>query len=188
MSDFWKKLGGVVGDSAPILGTILGGPLGGAAGGLVKIIASQFGLTGSDAEDPEKLLKAIQADPEAALKLKKFELDHNVELTKLAIESDRMYLADRASAREREVGVTQATGRKNNELYVLAGINVIGFFGALIVLITMGAELNLGEGAWTALSMLLGALVATYKDIIGYFYGSSKGSSDKSDIIAAMRK
>lgn len=188
MSDFWKSLGSFVGNSAPVIGTILGGPIGGAAGGLVKILASEFGLSGPDAEDPQKILKAIQADPEHALKLKKFEMDNNIELKRLAIESDRMYLADRSSAREREVGVTKATGRKNYELYILAAINVVGFFGALIVLITMGNELTLGEGAWTALSMLLGALVATYKDITGYFYGSSKGSSDKSDIIAAMRK
>lgn len=194
MSDILQKIGSFVGDAAPVVGTILGGPLGGAAGGLVKMLASTFGISGSDAENPGKLLSAITADPESALKLRQFELENKVELGKLAlqqdqlrIEQEKMHLKDKASARQREASVTKATGKKNYELYILAAINVIGFFGALILFICIGHKLNLNQSAWTAVAMLLGALVASYKDIIGYFFGSSKSSGDKTDLIMQMR-
>jgi hypothetical protein len=40
------------------------------------------------------------------------------------------------------------------------------------------------EVARTALAMLFGALIAGYRDVLGYCFGSSKGSSDKNALLA----
>ncbi len=64
---------------APLLGTVVGGPAGAVIG---EMIAAKFGV---DPEQPDALEKAIQADPDAAVKLKKIESNHQVELERLAV-------------------------------------------------------------------------------------------------------
>jgi len=46
------------------------------------------------------------------------------------------------------------------------------------------ADMPESEVAKTALAMLFGALIGGYKDVLGYFFGSSKSSSDKNKILA----
>jgi len=81
----WKEVGAKIVDFAPLLGTFLGGPVGSAAGGLVKVLANELDLK-PDESTPDKVMKAIQTDPNAALKLKEFELTHKVELQKVAFD------------------------------------------------------------------------------------------------------
>ena len=75
---------------APAIGTALGGPLGGMA---VSALAKQFGV----ADEVAAVTKAIQADPEAALKLKQLEYDKFTAI-----------LADKNSAREREMAIASS--------------------------------------------------------------------------------
>lgn len=58
---------------APILGTAIGGPLGGAVG---SVLAQTFGAAD---ETPEAISTAVQADPQAADKLKTLETDRSDE-------------------------------------------------------------------------------------------------------------
>lgn len=61
-------------------------------------------------------------------------------------------------------------------MYILGSIIVIGFFGTLIFMISKNkyeSEVN----------MIVGALIGAFITIVSYFYGSSKGSSDKTEII-----
>ena len=63
-----NELISMVSKFAPAIGTALGGPLGGMA---VSALAKQFGV----ADEVAAVTKAIQADPEATLKLKQLEHD-----------------------------------------------------------------------------------------------------------------
>jgi len=77
----WKELGRkVVKIGAPLLGTALGGPGGGALGALV---ASAFGV---DTDDPKELMKALERDPQALVKLKELEFRHKERLEEIALE------------------------------------------------------------------------------------------------------
>ncbi len=58
---------------APILGTAIGGPLGGTVG---SVLAQTFGAAN---ETPEAISAAVQADPEAADKLKTLETERSDE-------------------------------------------------------------------------------------------------------------
>jgi hypothetical protein len=107
---------------------------------------------------------------------------HKVEIQKLILEGDRMYLQDRQDARKRQVESEKATGHKDVNLYVLAWVNVIGFFGILGLVII--ADMPTNDVAKTALAMLFGALIGGYKDVQSYFFGSSKGSADKTELLA----
>jgi len=187
----WKAVGKkVVQAGAPILGGLLGGPVGATAGGLV---ASLFG-TG---DDPEQVLQAIQGDPEAALKLRQFELEHRVELEKLRIEAmrlqlqdqadaratelatDKAYLGDVAGARDRDIKNVQATGSRDQFMYLLAGLVVVGFTILCVVLMRW----PLPEGSGNAVMMLFGALSTGFGTVLNFFFGSSKSSSDKTRLL-----
>ena len=85
----WKDLGKAVKKYAPVLGTALGGPAGGAVGGVVTMVASAFGVE----EEPEAIMKAIETDPIAAIKLKEIENNTKVELQRLIVEAEGQQLA-----------------------------------------------------------------------------------------------
>lgn len=65
--------------------------------------------------------------------------------------------------------------------YGLAAIIVGGFFVVLAGLILMAVPTENKD----ALNIALGALVAGFSAVLGYFFGSSKGSSEKNEIIAS---
>lgn len=76
----WKDLGSTVAQFAPLLGAALPIPGGAALG---SMIASVFG---GNADDPASLNRAIQANPEAAVKLKEIEANHKAELERIAMQ------------------------------------------------------------------------------------------------------
>uniref|UniRef100_A0A6M3LKM0 Uncharacterized protein n=1 Tax=viral metagenome TaxID=1070528 RepID=A0A6M3LKM0_9ZZZZ len=175
-----KDIASAVKKFAPLLGTVIGGPIGGAAGGVLAGVASLFDKS---PDDPEGIVEAIRTDPEAALKLRQFELEQKTELQRLAIQSDRMYLEDKQSARQREIEVTKATGSRDINLYILAYSFVAGFFISTIVISFLIFAGNIPsevpQYAVFLLGSLFGTLSAGVTSVIQYFFGSSKGSSDK---------
>ena len=62
-------------------------------------------------------------------------------------------------------------------MYVLGAIIVIGFFICLYFLI----EVEMPKANENMLYMVIGALEAKFSDVVSYFYGSSKGSADKTE-------
>lgn len=178
----WSKVINLVKTSAPLLGTVIGGPagtvVGGLAGGAVSLIAQAFGIEETD--NPDKIYEAIKADPEAAIKLREIELNNKVELQKLALQLDQAYLQDTQNARQRQVEVEKATGKKDINLYVLAWIVIIGFF-ALTCTLTF---VELPDDSTGVVFLLFGALVAGFTQVMNYFFGSSKSSSDKTKMLS----
>lgn len=70
---------------------------------------------------------------------------------------------------------------KTKEIYMygLGALIVIGFFVLLVIVFrTEMPERNKEVGL-----LVIGALVAKFSDVVAYFFGSSKGSADKTEII-----
>ncbi|KMQ74018.1 3TM-type holin [Marinobacter subterrani] len=86
MSWSWDDVKGVVAKAAPLLGSALG-PAGGAVG---TLIASALGTD----DNPEAVATAIQADPDALVKLKALEREHERELKRMVIEAETARLAE----------------------------------------------------------------------------------------------
>ena len=61
-------------------------------------------------------------------------------------------------------------------MYALGALIVVGFFAVSVYLIYSG-EYN------DALMLIIGALIGAFSTVVGYFYGSSKGSSDKTELL-----
>lgn len=67
-------------------------------------------------------------------------------------------------------------------MYALGGLIAIGTFvliGMLVMLIIKHPETPLKD----VLVMSIGSLLAAFGLVVGYFYGSSKGSADKTEIL-----
>ena len=123
-------------------------------------------------------------DPQV-LELQKFEMSHEIELKKLALEDKQednranervkeIIINDKQNARGREIEVTKATGKRDTSVIVLAGVVVLGFFVGLICLVFI--HLDKGSGTYELLYMMFGALIAKFGTVIDYFFGSSDKS------------
>lgn len=63
--------------------------------------------------------------------------------------------------------------------YVLGALVVIGFFALLIILIKKEVPAPNKD----LLNLVVGALIGSFATVVGYFFGSSKGSADKNEIL-----
>lgn len=61
-------------------------------------------------------------------------------------------------------------------MYSFAALVVMGFFGVLIYMIKIGTY-------ETSINLIVGALISAFTIIVGYFFGSSKGSADKNEML-----
>ena len=69
-------------------------------------------------------------------------------------------------------------------MYILATIVVLAIMLFCMALIFY----PIPEGNIQMVNILLGAFTGSFVTVIGYFFGSSKGSSDKNDIIKEQQK
>lgn len=176
MADIWEKIKDIVGASAPILGNAIVPGVGGAAG---SMIAKMLGCN----NDPETIEAQLRTNPEAVLKLKELELNNEQFLITAAHENDKLYIDDKKDARAREIEYTKATGKINWPLYVLSGLITIGFFITIICLfnfelIAFNKELII---------YTVGGLQSAFITVVAYFFGSSKGSSEKNNLLKNIK-
>jgi len=64
-------------------------------------------------------------------------------------------------------------------MYVLGALITLAYFTTLAILIIQKGDSN-------TISLMVGALIAAFSAVYGYFYGSSKGSADKNEIIKSQ--
>ena len=72
----------------------------------------------------------------------------------------------------------------NWPMYILAALIVSGFFGLIGILLFHAIP----EGSADATFMLFGTLSTCFAAIVSYFFGSSKGSADKTATMVSMKK
>jgi hypothetical protein len=183
----WKDIAGTVTKAAPMLGTLLGGPVGGAIGGVISLIGSALGLSPAETT-PDKVSQMLSVDPQAAVKLAEIESTHKIRIQELLLEQDRLVIdgmkaefQDTASARQRQVDITKATGKQDINIYILAWVVVLGFFGLTSLLIFHSVPKDQNDVVF----MLFGGLVSGFSTVLGYFFGSSRGSLMKSQLLAS---
>lgn len=175
MADIWGKIKSLVSTSAPILGNAIVPGIGGTAGAMIAK------LLGCDPNDPKNIEATLKSNPETLLKLKELESKNEQFLLNASIERDKLYLGDIQSARSREVELTKATGKWNIPLYILAGLITLGFFGTIIALFNVSLiAINKELIIYT-----VGGLQSAFITIVAYFFGSSKGSSEKNNLLTS---
>lgn len=178
----WDNIKELIGTSAPVIGTLLGGPAGGAVGGLISKV---LGVDNT----PEAIELALMNNPDALVKIKELETSKELAILqaelenkridvgsvidnrKLDNEKDQMFLSDKQSARSRQVDSEKATGKVDVALYAIAGVIVVAFFVSILALIFI--TLDKQSGTYELLLMLFGALTTKFGTVVDYFFGAS---------------
>jgi hypothetical protein len=161
----WKKTLATV---APTVATALGGPLAGMA---VTIAAQALGIK----PDEEALAEAVSSgNPDVLLKLKEVDANLKIKLKELDIELNKVNAEDRASARNREVIVRDASPK------ILAYITTIGFFSVIGYILINGLGL-VDPNMIGLLGILIGNVSSKVEQIFNYYFGSSAGSARKTE-------
>jgi len=138
---------------------------------------------------------ALTAQDQATLR--KFELEHEEELLKLRLEENKldvelqkMYLADTASAREREMKMAESPYASwlNKNMGPMLGLVAIVLTFLLFYLVLFNPEFmaKLKPENKDVLLYILGVLSAIVTQVFSYYFGSSTGSKSKSDDIGKL--
>lgn len=175
----WDNIKELIGSSAPVLGTLLGGSAGGAVGNL---IAKALGVENT----ASAIESALINNPDAIVKLKELETSKEIALIQANLEASRikndekrvdneaskLILDDKSNARAREVENTKVTGSRDYALYTLAVVIVSAFFVSMWLLIH--TPLVKDTGSYELLLIMFGALGSKFSTVVDYFFGSSK--------------
>jgi len=154
---------------APSIGTALGGPLGGAA---ASFLADKLGIQKKTIEAVSSAISGSKMTPEqitsvklAELEFQKFLEQNNIDLAKLDVENTK-------SARDMQVETKSKTPE------ILSFVVTFGFFGVLAYMLTM--ESKPGE----SLLIMLGSLGTAWAAIVNFWFGSTAGSSRKTELLS----
>ena len=128
-------------------------------------------LTGIDLSKEELTNEDKQKIMDSQIEIMKIDFEKIKLETEAKLQSKKMVFEDKSNARNREVEVTKATGKKDNAVTILAGVIVFGFFAGLISLVFV--HLDKGSGAYELLYMCFGALTMKFGTVVDYFFGSS---------------
>lgn len=159
---------------APSLAHILGGPLAGSAVGAL----SNALLGKPDGTEDEIAAIVSTGSPETLLKLREADNEFKLAMKQAKIDIEKVHADDRADAREMQKET------KDWAPAILALFSFSGFFGILAGLIIWGDRIP--DKAFPPLMVMLGALGAIVTQIANYYYGSSKGSSEKNQTITSL--
>ena len=168
-----QKIIEVLGAIAPTIATALGGPLAGVA---TRTIATQL-IGREDATEAEVEAAILNASAADVVRIREIEAGFEARMQEAGIEMAQIAANDRASARDRQVKMKDWTPT------VLGLVIILGFFGVLAAIFYLGLPQNGSE----VLLAMVGALGAMTTQISNYFFGSSSGSKEKQQIIAALQ-
>lgn len=173
-------LGKTVSAIAPLAGKIIGGPYAALA-----ISAVQLAL-GSDETEPEAIAKQIKnATPKQLIALRKIDADLKVQLKELDIKEDELEYKDRANARE-------LFKQNNAPQIILSALFVLGYFAITGLLAYYAVNFAEGEQInpllFGMLGTVIGVLTAAIPQILNFWFGSSKGSQDKNQMMTQFNQ
>jgi len=146
------------------------------AGGVAeKVIGIAKAVTGLGTGD--EALAALSTNPSLALQFKTAVLASDADL-------EKAYLGDRADARKRDTAFVTA-GRWNWRADFLALLSV----GGLVICVWFVArDSDMPERAVNAIMFVAGVLAAAVRDVYSFEFGSSRGSKEKDDTLAALTR
>lgn len=163
----WKSIIGVV---APTLATALGGPLAGLA---VEALGRAIGM------DQPTVAKIKDAFAQGALtgeqiaQLKAAEIALQTKMRELDINEQQLYAADRDSARKMQIA------SPSNWPGILSSVTTLAVLG---VIAARMSGLALPEDSTTI--QLIGSLTTGWGLCLSYWFGTTRGSSEKSALLA----
>lgn len=153
----------------PLIGNALGGPLGGAA---ASFVADKLGISNKTVQGISSVLAEGKLSPEQISQLKLAEIEFKKFLEQNKIDLEKVHADNTKSARDMQM----ATRSKTPE--ILTFVVTFGFFGVLFYILAYDAKP--GE----VMLVMLGQLGTAWAAVVGFWFGSTAGSSRKTDLLA----
>lgn len=182
----WSDVGSFIGKAAPVVGTLLGGPAGAAVGALV---ASALNVP----NDPVSVNAALQANPDALVKVQELQMNARVQLQQLAVTAEQNRLqaegaqyaaeaADRDSARK--------LAAQQPRDFIRPSITIMLVLGSIAIMVAV-------FGGWAAetlkdnnSNMMAGIIVGYWfnemKQTLGFYFGTTRESQKQSVAITTF--
>ena len=162
----WSDIKGIVGNIAPLVGTAIGGPAGAAIGGMVS---SALGVDNT----PDAVATALKSNPEAAIKLRQFELENEKDIRAHAFKVLNAELGDTQNAR--------STHKHNPMPMVICIALTLMVAGGAYMLFTMDIPVDNKNIA----NLLFGTVLGQWGSSIAYWVGTTRSSAEKTILSAA---
>jgi hypothetical protein len=167
MNSTWRD---VIQAVAPGLAGILGGPLAGVA---VKALSTAI-LGKADGTEAEVEQAVLSGGSDVLARIKEADAKLQSDLAAAGVKLEEISASDRASARIRE------TTSQDNTTKILAVAYTVAYFGCLWAVWKFGIPSESKD----LLQTLLGVLTAAQATIMNYYFGSSAGSAQKTNLLA----
>ena len=163
----------IVSTVAPWIAAALGGPLGSAA---VGVVADALGLSEKTEDSINRALSGVTPEQMLALKIADHSFAERMQELGYANVKDLEALAaaDRKDARD-----MQRVTPSMVPALLSAGVT-IGYFAVLIGMMTGALRVSDSQ----ALMLMLGSLGTAWGGVMAYWFGSTSGSREKTQIIA----
>jgi len=136
----------------------------------------------------DKNITSDEERKELENELEKAKLTYDVEMKSLGLDEEKIYLNDTASARENQSRVQESeeAGFLAKNVHPVLALVIISLTFFLYYWLIMGAD---GKEAINPemkdiVIYILGALTTISTQVVAYFFGSSKGSKEKQEMIA----
>jgi len=155
---------------APTVASALLGPLGGVA---VAAIGHIIGIPDATTENITKAFQDGKITPDQLAEIKKLELQYQNDEKERGFKYTELEFKDKDSARQMQI-VT-----KSSVPATLTFLITVGFFGVLVWML-----FDVSENTPPALMYLLGSLNTAWTGCVAYWFGTTKSSADKTNIIA----
>lgn len=170
-----SELGKTVAKYAPMLGgalSLVGVP---GAAALGSAVAATFG---GDIKDPEDLIRRINGDPDAALKLAQLQMQNEKEIRDIQLQYFVEENADRANARQREIEVNKTPADQRDQTpSEISKIFIYGYFLLAILVIAAEWTKSINAEELQPIMQLLKDLGMAVMLILAYWFGASNKKS-----------
>ena len=164
MNDFLMKI-------APTVASALLGPLGGVAvAGITKIL----GIDGGTVADVTKAISDGRVTPEQVAEIRKLELQYQADEKERGFRYSELEFKDKDSARQMQIATKSSTPT------VLTYMITVGFFSILGLMLYDETVVNSPP-----LLIMLGSLGTAWTGCISYWFGTTSGSIQKTNLLAA---
>lgn len=142
------------------------------AGDVAESILSLGGVI-TGATDPEEIARRLEEDTAKAheFRMKAAELD---------VELEKAYLEDRQDARDMRLKLAEL-GKTDWMMYIVGLIVVAGLVSVVLAIFFTP---NLTDSQVNLLNVLGGGLLAGFMSVVSYFFGSSRGSAEKTRLMS----
>lgn len=182
----WDKIKELIGDSAPIVGGLLGGPAGAAVGGLLsKALGVENSASAIEAElvnNPEALVKIRELELSKEIAVLKAQYDNKVEDNRHEEHYANVNVGDKQNARSSS-HLYSSQAEIGQKIFIQTSIIIPLLIMIDLLLVSYASDLKLSEAMIAGVSTLIGiALNNAYRErqsVIEFYFGSSIGSKTK---------